>query len=711
VAAPEVFPTDRTTINPETGAPIQRALFTNYNDQMLVLTESQTLVGRSESNRGPAAAIKIQEPLWLRDGVLGSEGAGGEQGPPGPTGPQGPQGATGPQGPAGPASTVPGPPGATGPQGPKGDTGAASTVPGPVGPQGPIGATGATGPQGPQGVKGDQGIQGTQGPKGDQGLQGPQGVQGPIGPQGVAGTGITMRGTVPTSSDLPSDPLENIQGDAYIVEEDDSLWIWDGTAWVSGGSIQGPPGAQGPQGTVGPQGPKGDTGAQGIQGTQGPKGDQGIQGVPGPEGPQGPQGIPGQAGGATISDTSPVGPLHGQFWWESDTGILWLFYNDGTSSQWVQATPGNSFPEAVTFVPQALTVPQQTQARANIYAAPFDAMAYHGIQYNGDMRISQENGSAVMPWTGGPPVDGFYWTGGGVVRATLQQVTDAPPGHGNSIKLTITTGMPSPTADDSLMIYHNIEGSRLAKLAFGSSSALPVTVAFWCKVNRPGNYSLVLANHAANRTYGTLFTMNASNTWEYKAATIPGDTTGAWPKDYGRGAYLAFGIVMGANRLTPLNTWSVTDDWGTAGMINGAAAATDTYQIAGISILPGIQVPLASQSSLLLRQYNDDLALCQRYYQEAGTGFVGRCYDATTAQGSITFGQTMRDNPTITYISGRGTAALLIPGAAVFPVTGLSSVAVHNNKSALITATSTGLTVGSFIVGYSDNWLKLDAKI
>jgi hypothetical protein len=70
-----------------------------------------------------------------------------------------------------------------------------------------------------------------------------------------------MQGSVPTVGDLP--PTGNAQGDAYIVEADDSLHIWDGTAWVSGGSIQGPPGAQGPQG------PQGATGSQGPSGPRG----------------------------------------------------------------------------------------------------------------------------------------------------------------------------------------------------------------------------------------------------------------------------------------------------------------------------------------------------------------------------------------------------------------------------------------------------------
>ena len=41
-------------------------------------------------------------------------------------------------------------------------------------------------------------------------------------------------------------------------------------------------------------------------------------------------------GGASISDTAPSTPLPGQFWWESDTGVLYVRYADPNSSQWVQ---------------------------------------------------------------------------------------------------------------------------------------------------------------------------------------------------------------------------------------------------------------------------------------------------------------------------------------------------------------------------------------
>jgi hypothetical protein len=225
-----------------------------------------------------------------------SSGTGGQ----GPEGPQGPQGSTGPAGPIGPS----GPQGIPGPQG----------VPGAAGALGPPGANGPTGPQGPQGI---------------------QGPSGPTGPQGSTGTGILMKGTVATVAALP--PSGNVQGDAYIVAADNSIHIWDGTQWVNGGSIQGPPGATGPQGIQGPTGatgatgpqgsggPSGATGPPGANGAAGPAGPAGTTGATGPTGPQGaqgaqgPQGIPGTSGTLINSPaTAPSLAVSG----DSNTGVF-----------------------------------------------------------------------------------------------------------------------------------------------------------------------------------------------------------------------------------------------------------------------------------------------------------------------------------------------------------------------------------------------------
>jgi hypothetical protein len=173
---------------------------------------------------------------------------------------------------------------------------------------------GPAGPQGPQGAQGIQGVPGPQGPggTGPQGEPGPQGVAGPVGPTGAAG------------AQGPQGPIGN----------------------TGPAGPQGTTGAQGPIGNTGPQGPIGNTGPQGPTGAQGPKGDTGAQG---PQGPQGVPGTPGSGGSSTIyiSDTAPTGVPVGSMWWESDTGVLYIYYNDGDSTQWVQAAASAPSPSYV----------------------------------------------------------------------------------------------------------------------------------------------------------------------------------------------------------------------------------------------------------------------------------------------------------------------------------------------------------------------------
>jgi len=126
-------------------------------------------------------------------------------------------------------------------------------------------------------------------------------------------------------------------------------WLSSGTgaAFTNNESIYlglvavGQTGPVGPQGPAGPTGPQGPTGATGATGAQGPKGDTGATGAQGPQGATGTTGSQGPAGPATyasIGITAPAAPAVGQLWWRSDQGRLFLWYDDGTSQQWVPAT-------------------------------------------------------------------------------------------------------------------------------------------------------------------------------------------------------------------------------------------------------------------------------------------------------------------------------------------------------------------------------------
>jgi len=43
-----------------------------------------------------------------------------------------------------------------------------------------------------------------------------------------------------------------------------------------------------------------------------------------------------QAATAAVTQSPPTTPNQGALWYESDTGILWIFYNDGNTQQWIQ---------------------------------------------------------------------------------------------------------------------------------------------------------------------------------------------------------------------------------------------------------------------------------------------------------------------------------------------------------------------------------------
>lgn len=167
--------------------------------------------------------------------------------------------------------------------------------------------TGPTGAQGPQGPQGPNGLDGA-----DSNVTGPTGAQGSTGPTGPMGTGIYVQGSFPTHAAFNAAVLIGQPGDAWIIEEDGSLLLWNSTinSWTDMGDFLGPTGPTGPIGVTGPTGADslvtGPTGAQGPQGPQGIQGEQGPTGaastVTGPTGPMGLQGIVGPTGA-----TGPTG--------------------------------------------------------------------------------------------------------------------------------------------------------------------------------------------------------------------------------------------------------------------------------------------------------------------------------------------------------------------------------------------------------------------
>jgi len=74
--------------------------------------------------------------------------------------------------------------------------------------------------------------------------------------------------------------------------------------------------------------------------------------------------------GIIVSDTPPASPTAGALWWESDTGTMYVYYNDGNSSQWVQVLAGAP-PKTGAFMADRNNVDQTGMTAGNYTKASF----------------------------------------------------------------------------------------------------------------------------------------------------------------------------------------------------------------------------------------------------------------------------------------------------------------------------------------------------
>jgi hypothetical protein len=264
----------------------------------------------------------------------------------------------------------------------------------------------------------------------------------------------------------------------------------------------------------------------------------------------------------------------------------------------------------------------------------------------------------------------------GTFVAAGQQVADAPAGYRNSLKFSVSTAQSSLGASDELSVLIPIEGVRTARLALGSASAAAVTFGFWIKAHRTGIYSGSLRNSAKNRSCPFSFAVNGADIWEYKAVTVAGDTSGTWLTDTGVGLSLNICIAGGSSRLGAAGSWSGSDCSGVTSSTNGVAATSDTVQLTGVVVLPGVELPASDRSSFIMRPYDQELTLCRRYLWLTQSG-AGVTYSTTSGQFMIPH-RGMRIAPT----GLTATAAIAITNPATGNWTQSSAAAADSGSTA-----------------------------
>jgi hypothetical protein len=386
-------------------------------------------------------------------GIKGDQGDKGEQGDPGLQGIQGPKGIQGEKGDKGDQGDrgYIGPQGIQGIQGPQGEQG----IPGEEGIQGPVGPQGEIGPQGPRGDKGDKG---DRGPVGPQGVAGPRGEAGPEGPIGRDGQSPVIEAQFPLvlEDGMLSFNSEHVSGILDRFKNDDIQKAIDRigqmTTPAGGGAVDVSLNGNkiirsvntmnfiGNNITITKRRKNIDIAIAGGSSTTGVSSIIAGNGISiSPAGGTGNVTINATATGVTYyyQLTAPTDPgiTMGFRWMASDTGIEYVYINDGNSNQWIQ--PTNTGGASTT----SISILATTGVTGATYAAlPSDY--YIGVSYAGQVTVTLP----VAPETG---------------REIVVKDESGNAGNGVNRQITIVGATAAHTIDNQSSAIINLDNAGL----------------------------------------------------------------------------------------------------------------------------------------------------------------------------------------------------------------------------------------------------------
>jgi hypothetical protein len=295
---------------------------------------------------------------------------------------------------------------------------------------------------------------------------------------------------------------------------------------------------------------------------------------------------------------------------------------------------------------------------------------------------------------------------------TIQTIADAPTSltGGNSIKYTHGTGETTQPGDYGIL-YQIIEGYNITDFAWGTSSAVPVSLQFWVKASITGTFSAYFSGlDSTRRNYVQTFSIGIANTWtQITILNILGDGTagaGDWIVE-SSAASLQVGICFGCGSTyqTTNATWETGIFFGTSSNTNLMNTTNATFQITGLQLEVGTVC-----SQLERRPYQQELAICQRYFEKSydigvkpGTGLVvgyasfaaGTTVANTQYYGAVSHKITKRADPITTVYSfmtgalstvsnGSGTDLAAGSGNPINPC--MTNFLVNNNSGTTVTA-------------------------
>ena len=282
------------------------------------------------------------------------------------------------------------------------------------------------------------------------------------------------------------------------------------------------------------------------------------------------------------------------------------------------------------------------------------------IIINGAMQVAQRGTSSTA--VGADGVSGYHnidrmriaigTTSAGRVSMTQTAVTDLA-GFSKSLKIQCTTTDTSIAAGERLVLNYRFEGQDLQRLKASSTSTQAFTISFYARANAAFNLVSEIIFGADTSKNSEANQVNALTTsWQRFTMTVPAATNTQIDDVTTHDTDLMFWMHAGSTYQGGSNSTTLRPNVN-ANRGNGASsifASTNNFvEITGIQMEVG-----DTASDFEHRSFGEELALCQRYYQNYVTNklyFNGSNEPSSEIGNGRLLPTQMRALPTVGQIS------------------------------------------------------------
>ena len=341
---------------------------------------------------------------------------------------------------------------------------------------------------------------------------------------------------------------------------------------------------------------------------------------------------------------------------------------------------------------------------------------------NGQMWINQRNGisSVTMPHATGGTYQLDRWAINEATGGSVSVNMDGDPQNYHQVQqferamqIACASDNSSLASTENLHFFQNIEANNMCHLGWGTKHAKPVTLSFWVKTNCAGVYNVGLESRDTNRCCIRSFYQNGMHTWNKVVLHYSGCGDGTWNYGTGIGLRVRFCLASGTQYDDGIDGQWVHSDELTAGtQVNFMSSTNNRFMITGVQLEEG-----NSATPFEHRSYNEELALCQRYFAIYHPTSQERIYiesaNATHRWWEHPIPAGMRTEPSIT--KGGTCSTLSIGIAGSLTINSLSVTGVDNGGASGTThpgsmgnvsyrVGTTGTGGDSYSMRHTDGW-------